>query len=223
MTSKHHTHQKSLFLDGEADKWFERNVDDLSEGNDDVLVEAIQRMGIKADKILEIGSANGHRLNALAEQLNADGFGVDPSAQAIKDGSEKYPGLTLTVGTADDLPFTDEFFDLVIFGFCFYLVDPKHHFRAVAEADRILKNGGAMIIFDFMAPCAYHNEYTHLEGVKAYKMDIQRYFTAHPGYHLVQRLLKTVDGDYANIDRREGVDVLIKSYDEAFPRNPYQG
>ncbi|MEL6287332.1 MAG: class I SAM-dependent methyltransferase [Pseudomonadota bacterium] len=202
--------QRQTFIDGEGDRWFERNRQFLSHG-DDAVTEAVVALQRDFRSILEIGASNAHRLDALTRTFDATGAGIDPSRAAVEAGRSAYPDLTLKVATADDLPFTDASFDLVVVGFCFYLVDPVLHFRAVREADRVLDDGGTLIIFDFLAPQPYANDYAHAAGLRSHKMDISRYFTASPGYTLVSRRLKVLGEGVPSVDDRITVDVLTKA------------
>lgn len=214
--------QKAAFLRGEGDRWFERNADHLSHGKQDVVVEAMTALDLRPSSILEIGAANGHRLAALAALLGARCAGVEPSAQAVEDGLAVNPHVDLRIGAADELPFEAGAFDLVILGFCMYLVDPKLHLKAVAEADRVLADGGALIVFDFITAHPYFNDYAHLPGLRANKMEFSRLFTAHPAYTLVHRQLDRKSDQFLDADRREGVDVLMKNFGAAFPPNPHR-
>ena len=45
-----------------------------------------------------------------------DFFGIDPSKIAFKEINKE---IILKTGSADNLPFSDNFFDLVVFGFAF--------------------------------------------------------------------------------------------------------
>lgn len=220
MASDHN--QKAAFLAGEGDRWFERNVAHLSHGKRDVVVDAITALHLKPKAFLEVGAANGHRVAALAKSLGALGCGVEPSGQAVADGLKANPEIDLRVGAADELPFETGAFDLVILGFCMYLVDPALHLRAVAEADRVLADGGALIVFDFVASQPYFNDYAHLPGLRAHKMEFSRLFTAHPAYTLVHRQLDQKTEKFLDADWREGVDVLVKNMGAAFPPNPHR-
>lgn len=212
--------QKTAFLTGEGDRWFERNQAHLSGGTDDIVVAAVDYLGIRPKAIFEIGAANGHRLAAMTKSFGASGAGIDPSAAAIEDGKATFPQLDLKVASADELPFESGAFDLVIVGFCMYLVDPAHHFKAVAEADRLLADGGAMVVFDFLADQPYHNDYAHLPGLRAHKMEYARMFMSHPSYSLVHRQLARKSENFLEPDWREGVDILVKNAADAFPANP---
>ena len=213
--------QKDVFIRGEGDAWFNGNRSHLEVGASDIVIESLGRLPLRPSRILEIGSSNGHRLSILREKYGAEVFGVDPSASAVEDGSNRFKGVNLQVGTADSLPFESEAFDLVIFGFCLYLVDVKHHFRAIAEADRVLRSKGALVIFDFIEPIPYFNPYSHLEGLRSHKTEWSRHFLVSPTYRLVQRMADVRGSNPLDRNMLSGVDVLLKDVERAFPVNPF--
>lgn len=213
--------QKGTFLEIEADQWFQRNRSQLSPDRGDLVTDALVGIGAKPTRVLEIGCANGWRLDRLRRRFSCTCSGVEPSSQAIQEGRSSFPDLDLRVGTADELPFEAGSFDLVVYGFCLYLVDPSLHLRCVAEGDRVLRDGGLLLVFDFVVPFPYHNPYAHHPGLSSYKLEFSRYFLAHPAYNLVHRQLDLRKSDLLDPDRREGVDVLLKNMKHAFPMNPY--
>ena len=171
--------QKQAFLNGEGDQWWDRNKDKVKYPPSDPVIRAVKMLP-KPDSILEIGCANGGRLNELQKLTCAEYIGIDPSQKAIKQGWQ-FSDVELYIGTADNLPF-DRSFDIVIFGFCLYLVDRECLFKVVSEADRVLADGGHLIIYDFAPETPCSTPYEHLDGVTSYKMDYSRLFTANPAY-----------------------------------------
>src|SRR5262249_26448564 len=158
------------------DAWYRRNLQHLRTPGPDIVLTTLQEVRIAPKSVLEIGCANGYRVAQICQQSAARGFGIEPSAEAVADGRSRYPSLSLTVGTADALPCGVDHSDLVFFGFCLSLVDPRLHLRCVAEADRVLADGGLLAIYDFIEPIPYCNDYAHRPGVRSYKMDFSRYF-----------------------------------------------
>ncbi|MGY3616559.1 class I SAM-dependent methyltransferase [Bradyrhizobium sp. USDA 10063] len=211
--------QREVFLESEGDAWYARNQEHLHGAGQDIVLTTLQEVGVSPTMVLEIGCANGYRVAGVCEQFGATGFGIEPSSKAVADGRSRYPSLSLEVGTADLLPFADGQFDLVIFGFCLYLVDPRLHLRCVAEADRVLADGGLLAIHDFIEPAPYHNRYAHLEGVHSYKMEFSRYFLASPAYRLLRRSMNAPGPPKP--DHSVGVDLLSKNLAAAFPSNPF--
>ncbi len=186
------TSQKSIFLHNEANQWFERNKAALKERcmpEDDLIASTMMESSdlYKNSTILEIGCADGFRLSFLEHALAAEVYGIDPSSSAIDSGKKN--GLNLQVGTADNLEFADNTFDIVILGFCLYLCDRSDLFRIAAEIDRVTKDSAWIIIQDFFSESDYANDYSHFEGVKSYKSDYRKMFTWHPAYSPISHKL----------------------------------
>ncbi len=175
-----------MFLESEGDAWFSRNVYSVNTRKlpeSDSLLEKVRNLPLSPGggvKILEIGCGNGRRLNWLQENLGFECHGIDPSPQAIRM-AEGY-GVHAQVGTADMLPFDDSMFDVVAFGFCLYLCDREDLFRIAAEADRVLKIPGWLLIRDFYSPTPQKREYHHRAGLFSYKMDYRKLWTWNPLY-----------------------------------------
>jgi ubiquinone/menaquinone biosynthesis C-methylase UbiE len=134
----------------------------------------------KETRILEIGFGGGARLVWLKENRGFHCFGVNLSAQAVAAATAR--GISAYLGTADHLPFDDNAFDIVVFGFCLYLCDRSDLFRIACEADRVLKNPCWLLILGFYNPTPLKREYHHRAGLFSYKMDYRTLFTWNPGY-----------------------------------------
>jgi ubiquinone/menaquinone biosynthesis C-methylase UbiE len=177
--------QKNIFLESEGNAWFERNAKLVASRklpeSDSLLVEILSLPTLqKGTKILEIGCGEGGRLSWLMENCEFDCYGVEPSARAVE--AAKGRGIAAHQGTAEQLPFDDKAFDIVMFGFCLYLCDREDLFRIACEADRVLKNPGWLLILDFYSPAPVKREYHHRSGLSSYKMDYRTLFTWNPSY-----------------------------------------
>jgi len=133
-------------------------------------------------RLLEIGCADGSRLEYLSKHHGHGVYGVDPSKRAIAKAVQR--GVDAQISTADVLPFSDGTFDAVIFGFCLYLCDDRDLFQIAHEADRVLANPGWLLILDFESASPVYTPYHHLPGVQSRKMDYKSMFLWHPGYTL---------------------------------------
>ncbi len=188
--------QRSAFLEGEGDAWFHRNLStvstSLADGKDPVMriIESIRDPAPQA--VLEVGCGSGHRAAAIAALTGAEVSGLDPSGQAVEHARSL--GVVAQVGTADALPFATAQFDVVLFGFCLYLCDREDLFRIAAEADRVLKSSGWVIIHDFFSPRLVRRPYHHRPGLWSFKMDYRTLFDWHPLYTcLSHQVLHHVD------------------------------
>lgn len=175
--------QKTIFLEhGEADEWFLRNLGSL--GKYDPVTPLIEELGIKPKYVLEVGCANGWRLNKLRDKFNCGVLGIDPSMKAGIDGARlKVPIHQMT---ANCLPVTSSGFDVIIYGFCLYLTDPDDWLNIAAEGDRALADGGHIIIHDFAGPeTPSAKVYEHRLGLLAYHFPFERLWLGHPRYESV--------------------------------------
>jgi ubiquinone/menaquinone biosynthesis C-methylase UbiE len=219
--------QRDVFLDSEGDSYHRRNKDKLVRldemaANDHVLV-SLSALPLEIESVLEVGCSNGWRLEALRRRYGARCCGVDPSSEAIAEGTGLFPGISLRTGTADRLPFDDSTFDLVIFGFCLYLCDREDLFRIASEGDRVSKGRAHVVVLDFFPPFAYRNEYGHHQGLYSFKMNYSGMFLWNPAYTLLSQVVFTHQG-MAQLDdpnERISVAVLRKNTERAYPDSPF--
>lgn len=188
--------QTAHFQRGEGDAWFRRNRAALERGVVDFEITAIEEVlgafGSDINNILEIGCSDGRKIERLARFFGANGAGVDPSEEAIAAGNErlrKAKGLpvALSVGTADELQFGANQFDLVHFGFSLYVIARERIFFALAQADRVLRPGGFLTIFDFDPQAMHRRRYAHLDGLFSYKARYGEWLAATGHYHLTAK------------------------------------
>lgn len=213
--------QREIFLAGEGDAWYGRNADAIASRNlpedDPLLVEMLSLSSPAVGEgvsILEIGCGDASRLGWLKERRGCLCYGLDPSARAVEVATAR--GVEAELGTAEQLPFSNERFDIVVFGFCLYLCDTEDLFRIAYEADRVLRSPGWLLILDFYSPTPAKREYRHRSGVFARKMDYRSLFTWHPSYvNFSQKVLHHTSRGYTD-DPNEWVatSVLRKNAEE---------
>ena len=221
--------QKNLYLQSEGDAWFMRNLLALEAKNAahdiDFLLSYLAPLKGKNTKkkfrFLEIGCGSGHKTKYLAENLMCGGWGVDPSARAIKyatstfgNNSDTSYELNFSVGTADDLNFADNFFDILYFGFCLYVVDRSLLSKTFAEANRVLRKGGFLAILDFDVREPFEKISKHHKDIKTFKDKYDEYFLKN-GYELVAKLSLTEAGSVGfetDPDKRVALSLLYKPH-----------
>jgi hypothetical protein len=188
--------QKVKFVAGEGDAWFQRNKPTyaMNAGASDEVALMLQSCEVSPSRILEIGCSNGSRLNRTCVTLGSMGFGIE-----------------------------DNQFDAVIFGFCLYLCDRVDLFAIATQADRVLSDGGALVISDFAPPFPYKNAYAHSSGIFSYKMDYSQMFLWNPAYTEVHRHVKSHSsvGDSTDPNERVSTTILRKSHKSSYPLNPF--
>ena len=193
--------QKNTFLKSEGDSWFNRNQKALSERSlpdqDRLLLELLELPLQPNMQVLEIGCGSGERLVWLKENLGLKCSGIDPSAQAVEVARSN--GIQSYQGTADSLPFENDCFDILIFGFCLYLCDRNDLCQIVQEADRVLKNPSWLVILDFFTPSHISRPYHHLPDISTYKMDYRTLFDWHPAYVcMTHKVRHHIDNQYTD-------------------------
>jgi SAM-dependent methyltransferase len=199
--------QSQVFLEGEGAAWNLRNKD-APKLDPDPVIKVIEHNSIKPTSILEIGCGDGWRLKQLAKQYNCSFAGIDPALPA------RWPDINnrLFRGTAENLSFAlTKTFDLIIYGFCLYLCDPEDYLRIATEADRVLQDGGHIIIHDFYSETPYKTPYKHRDGIFSYHMNFWKLWHWHPHYRLVT-------AQHASTD--QVVSILRKDTKRAFPVQP---
>lgn len=180
----------------EPDAWFYRNKNiivakgEVSEGTK-LLSEFLEKATLDTDwskkSILEIGACYGYNLKYLSDKFDVTCYGIDPSGEAVKYGNEKFKSINLIQGSAENLPYDDEKFYIVIMGFCMYEIERRYLMRAVSEADRVLKEGGYLMLVDFDTYSPYKRSNIHNSGMWTYKMQYINLFLSNPQYYLVYK------------------------------------
>ena len=211
--------QKKIFLESEGDAWLQRNSETLAlrklPESDPLLMEFLDLPipELKPVTVLEIGCGDGTRLSWLRENRGFECHGIEPSPQAVKIANEK--GIHARQGTAENLPFPDMSFDIVMFGFCLYLCDREDLFSIASEADRVLKNPGWLLIFDFYSPMPLKREYHHRSGLFSHKMDYRAMFAWNPAYmNYSHKVRHNSNYSYTDVDTEwVATSVLRKNLD----------
>lgn len=185
--------QRSVWVNGAGDDWFKRNKATL--GSRDLTEGAIEHLKTPPKSVLEIGCANGWRLKKLKDRYGCTVTGVDPSDEARKDA--KANGISVYNRTADDLGgFSDNRFDLVIYGFCFCFISPEDYTKIVAECDRVLTDGGHVVIYDFVGTRFLKRRMMNITDDKSleekplylYNFDWPQLWLSHPAYRTAVEL-----------------------------------
>lgn len=181
--------QDNIFLNYEGDNWFKRNMSSLLKTDThDLIIEMIQLYNISPKNVLEIGASNGWRLNEINKRYGSVCVAVEPSELAIKDGEERYPHVKFQRAVVNELPFANnQKFDLIIINFVFHWIGREQLLKSVSEIDRVLSDGGFLIIGDFMPDSPNKVKYHHIKdkNVWTYKQDYAEIFTSSNVYKLI--------------------------------------
>ncbi len=117
-------------------------------------VSVIKSMGISSGRVLDIGTGSGTLAIGLCKEfpdINVIGIDISdlilPFARENAEKSNLTSRITFVEGNAENMPFEDKTFDLVVSSNTLHLIDnPVKMFN---EINRVLKNGGKFFISDF--------------------------------------------------------------------------
>jgi SAM-dependent methyltransferase len=184
--------QLRAILEGEGDRYFERTrghtLQEADPENDPPL-RMIATYDLHPRNVLEVGAANGYRLASLVRLHGCRASGVEPGEAAVADGRSRFPNVRMEQGRADAIPYDDQF-DLVIINFVFHWIDRTVLLKTVAEIDRVVEDGGFLLIGDFYPTHPTRARYHHLPGedIYTYKQDWSAMFVASGSYRTVAML-----------------------------------
>lgn len=104
--------------------------------------------------VLDVGSGRNEWLVACREQwgqTHLDLCGIDLMPDRVQRGMAEHSYLKLQAGSADQLPWPDQHFDLVHQGMLLSsILDHDLRARIVAEIRRVTKPGGLFLWYDFV-------------------------------------------------------------------------
>jgi ubiquinone/menaquinone biosynthesis C-methylase UbiE len=141
----------------------------LVQGALDVIQKALQRESVsKTGKLLELGCGDGSVTLCLAK-MGFDVHGIDISPTAISWAQEKAKERNIKaefrVGNVVDLPYPDDFFDIVVDAHCGHCIIGEDRKLFFSEAFRVLRCGGLFIV---MTMCADPSDKRYSDPISRY-------------------------------------------------------
>lgn len=135
---------------------------------------------------LDLGCGTGEMMKRILQQ-NGDKtlYGIDLSEKMLEVAREKLGNeVNLVLGDSENLPFSDNFFDVV------YCNDSFHHYplpdKVLSEVCRVLKPGGTFIMCDCWQPAIgraimnFYMKHSKEGDVKIYsEREIRELFSGH--------------------------------------------
>lgn len=230
MEEEKNTIQSKVFLESEGNAYFQRNQKSNPISNyklpehRKVLANWCKHRKESISNILEIGAGNGYALAFLAKELDANAYGIEPSLDALNNWNKNKKNIEggnktiLENGISSELPYEDNKFDLIVFGFCLCWIDRQSLFSSIAEADRVLKDGGLLAIIDFDPIGPYANPYHHNENLKTYKTNYSDIFISSNHYALMYKHSDSITDDLfkEKIDDRTSLSLLFKQEHDVY-------
>ena len=96
-------------------------------------------------RVLDLGCGLATDIAYLAS-LGFDVTGVDLSTEAIRQARLRHPGITAVVADVRRLPFPNDSFDYLLDRGCFHYLAPDDRGAYAAEAWRLLRPGGGLLL-----------------------------------------------------------------------------
>jgi len=127
-------------------EYTDRNVIDPN-----IRINAFKKMieNIQIYKILEVGCNVGHNLISLSKIGNFKLIGIEPLEYAVLKGRASSNEISILEGNAFDIPFKDNYFDLVFTCGVLIHISPEEIFLAMDEIYRASKKN--ILIIEYYA------------------------------------------------------------------------
>jgi pseudaminic acid biosynthesis-associated methylase len=136
-------------------------------------------------KILEVGSNTGMQLKCLQDMGFENIYGVELQSYAVEKSKEYTKGINIIQGSGFDLPFKDNFFDLVCTNGVLIHIHPNDYSKIMSEMVRCSKT--YIMGFEYYSPELKEVLYRGNEGF-LWKTDFAKEFIKRfPNLEEVQR------------------------------------
>ena len=153
-------------------------------------------------RVLDIGCGKGGPAKALSAE-GARVTGVDPVESALVEARKAAPAATFECSGAEALPFADETFDAAIFLNALHHVPVPHMRRALAEARRVTKGRGFVIVVEPLAQGSFNDVLKLIDDetlIRAQAQDALVDMAETEGFELVESLTFTRRETYDGFD-----------------------
>jgi demethylmenaquinone methyltransferase/2-methoxy-6-polyprenyl-1,4-benzoquinol methylase/phosphoethanolamine N-methyltransferase len=110
------------------------------------------------ESVLDVGCGTGTLLIEAARTLGSGSLlhGLEPSsemlAHARRKAKARIAGSNFVQGSADQMPFPENSFDVILCTMVFHHLPPAMQLGAIAEMCRVVRPGGRIVIVDMQAP-----------------------------------------------------------------------
>lgn len=166
------------------------------------VVQKAEELNPNKGPLLDVGCALGqltHRLIPTSAEIHA----MDISLTAVRGAKKKcavLPGgenIHFACASATDLPYVDEYFDLVIYsdGLEGWELSREQRLQALSHAFRVVKPGGHVLLTDYLHPRDFQK---HIELIKSTPFRLKKvdYLCDRVGFQLTNNLrgIKTWPG-----------------------------
>lgn len=142
------TPQQQFWATKFGDEYTDRNIyspsalDDLYKKNYGVARSALNNEFLKdlhISTVLEVGCNIGNQLLMLQQQGFTELYGIEINKYAIEKAKESSKNINIIYGSAFDIPFKDNYFDLIFTSGVLIHINPKNIAEALKEIYRVAK------------------------------------------------------------------------------------
>lgn len=114
-------------------------INNFGISQEDIFKQILPELSADA-KILEVGCNVGCQLQILQQMGFTNLYGIDIQSYAIEKAKELSKGINIIQGSAFDLPFKDDYFDLVFTsGMLIHIQPERELFKVLNEINRVSK------------------------------------------------------------------------------------
>ena len=99
----------------------------------------------KGSKILDVGCGTAHLTNWIKLQ-GFEVYGIEPSAAMYNYAQENFPEIEIKQGISSDIPYPDNYFDLVVAFEVLRYLDRNENRKTFKEFHRVLKADGKFFV-----------------------------------------------------------------------------
>jgi ubiquinone/menaquinone biosynthesis C-methylase UbiE len=131
----------------------------------------IENLDLKDKKIIDVGCGVG-KIAKLLSEAGASVYGIDlPEIIGKSKEYEQGKNVILKAGTAQEIPYENNFADLVLFFYSFHHIPEEYMGKAVSEARRVVKKNGLVC---FLEPVSEEGTYYELSRLMNDEAEIQK-------------------------------------------------
>lgn len=175
---------------------------------------AVERVESSPRRILDIASGTGDFAFALANRFpEAEVVGLDLTPAMLEIASRKNSSAKIAFmeGDATALPFSEKSpFELVSCAFGFRNIPDKR--RALAEARRVLADGGELLVLEFFRPASRFLGAFITFWLKVFTLIFVRSRSAAYGYLRQSVKLTLSEGEFVELARTEGFKLGARDF-----------
>jgi ubiquinone/menaquinone biosynthesis C-methylase UbiE len=118
---------------------------------------------------LEVGCGSGNNLNWLSKNFQCDCTGVEPNKEIIDYLKRTYSNINFSYGDISNIPFQNNFFDVVISRSVLHWVNRNKILQSLGELIRVSKK--YIIISDFYPKDPFKIKYKHKKNFYTFHID----------------------------------------------------